>query len=75
MKPKPNQSMKLTASKPAIYALGVCHPRLWFHGSPHRARRSLSLSRYATQSGDAPRYRISLDQRGGRKSTEANRGV
>ena len=22
-----NQSMKLTASKPAIYALGVCHPR------------------------------------------------
>ena len=40
------------------------------HASGRRA-----LSRYATQSGDAPRYRISLDQRGGRKSTEANRGV
>jgi hypothetical protein len=40
-----NQSMKLTASKPAIYTLGVCHPRFWFHGSSHRARRSLSPSR------------------------------
>jgi hypothetical protein len=32
---QPNQSMKLTASKPAIYALDVCHPRVWFHGTPH----------------------------------------
>ena len=41
----PNQSMKLTASKPAIYALRVCHPCFLLGGSSPRARRSLSPSR------------------------------
>ncbi|MBA3572384.1 MAG: hypothetical protein H0W34_10520 [Pyrinomonadaceae bacterium] len=43
--PTPNQSMKLTASKLAIYALRVCHPRVLLRGSSPRARRSLSPSR------------------------------
>jgi hypothetical protein len=43
--PRPNQSMKLTASKTAIYALGVCHPPFWLRGSSPQARRSLSPSR------------------------------
>ena len=29
----PNQAMQLTASRPAIYLLRVCHPRSWFHRS------------------------------------------
>jgi len=44
-RPRPNQSMKLTASKPAIYALRVCHPRFLLRGSSPRARRSISPSR------------------------------
>ena len=34
-----------------------------------------SIQSYATNTGDAPRSQISLDHRGGRKSTEANRGA
>jgi hypothetical protein len=35
-----NQAMQLTASKPTVYVLRVCHPRFLFQGTSHRARRS-----------------------------------
>jgi hypothetical protein len=36
----PNQAMQLTASKPAIYVLSVCHPRFACRRELHRARGS-----------------------------------
>jgi hypothetical protein len=36
----PNHAMQLTASKPAIYVLRVCHPRLACRRELHRARGS-----------------------------------
>ena len=35
-----NQAMQLTASKPDVYAVSVCHPRFFRASMPHRARGS-----------------------------------